>query len=158
MASFAACHRYLWLAWRSWQARRRRTPRRPDAGFSLVEVLVAFSVASLTLAVYFEVLGRSAAASQASADRLTAAAHAQSKLAGLGHLEPLAEGRSQGAFDETFSWELAVSADARLGARHGRAPLRALNAALKVIWKRGRRERTATYTTLRLVAARGVLP
>lgn len=142
---------------RSWC---RRHPRRcrSNAGFSLVEVLVAFSVAALTLAIYFEVLGRAAAAAQVTADRLTAATLAQSKLAELGVVEPLAEGRSRGTFDGLFSWELTVAADANLAARHARAPLRPVNAVLDVTWKRGRAERTVTYSVLRLVPASAAPP
>lgn len=134
---------------------RRPAPRfsgtRPaEAGFSLVETLVAFTVAGLTLAVYFQVLGRAATAAQLSKDRLTAAAYAQSKLASLGAAEPLAEGASRGAFDGDFSWEAAVTRDAALGARHGGASMRPLVIALKVSWKRGRAERAVTYNALRL--------
>lgn len=90
------------------QKARERTSRNRRAGFTLIEVLVAFVVMGLVLAVLyrgfamaFDALGR-----LDSAERRVAVA--ENRLAELGVIIPLAPGRYDGVEAE-HAWEVTVT-------------------------------------------------
>ena len=81
-----------------------------QAGFTLLEVLVAFVVASLLLTVLLRAFA-SGLIGTARVDQLSMAALvAQSRLAEVGVIEPLQPGRYQGVDEgaEDFRWEVEV--------------------------------------------------
>lgn len=86
------------------------TTRQRDAGFTLVEVLVAFATASLGIVVLYSALAgfnRQAA----SADlRERVLAEAQSQLEAVGHSVLLRPGATTGVYPNGTSWRLTVAA------------------------------------------------
>ncbi|SDU36116.1 prepilin-type N-terminal cleavage/methylation domain-containing protein [Halopseudomonas salegens] len=92
-----------------WWPRRQRSSRR-ERGFTLLEVLVAFVVATLLLTVLLRAFS-SGLTGLARVDRLSMAALvAQSRLAEVGVTEPLQPGTYQGSEDTDyeFSWEVDI--------------------------------------------------
>ncbi len=83
--------------------------RRP-AGFTLIEVIVAFALLALALTLLLGSLS-GAARQVGSADKASRATlHAESLLAQLGVVEPLRPGRQQGEFEDgRYTWTLDVS-------------------------------------------------
>ena len=78
-------------------------------GFTLLEVLVAFTVFAVLVGTLFQVMsgalqgvGRSEAYGQA-------ALWAQSKLSAIGIETPIEEGTTSGEFDDEYAWELTLS-------------------------------------------------
>lgn len=134
-------------------ARGTRGSTGQDAGFALIEVLVALVACSLVLTAYLATVGHSARASQTSNERLTAAAFAQSKLDALGPLDKLEVGTSEGAFDSRFRWRLQISEDNAVP--RGAGPFRPLRVALQVYWRNHGREERVDYTTVKLLRASG---
>jgi general secretion pathway protein I len=77
--------------------------RRDDAGFTLLEVLVAFIIAALALGVMFHGTLGGLAATQAAGRYEEALSRAQSRLAALGR-GPLRPGDRQGDDGNGFHW------------------------------------------------------
>ncbi len=78
-------------------------------GFSLLEVLVAFVILSLTLGVLFQVFATGLRNSALSEEYTHAALHAESILAGLGRETPLEEGEQQGEINDRYRWRTRIS-------------------------------------------------
>src|SRR4029453_1870799 len=80
-----------------------------EAGFTLVEVVVAFVMLSLVLAPAFEIFSRGLARAGDLEDYSRALVVAQSKLAAAGVEQTIAEGETQGETeDRRFGWTVSV--------------------------------------------------
>lgn len=108
-----------------------------DAGFTLVEVLVAFVIAALALGVLYRG-GVDGLLSARVAGRMEeAVARAQSRLAGLCHGAKLTDGTQSGDDGGGFSWRASVATAASVAVPRGtaeeaRRPLRATLFAVHV--------------------------
>lgn len=78
-------------------------------GFTLLEILVAFTLLALTFATIMEIIAGSAKNTVKASHNTKIAIMAQSKMDELGLFELLEEGSSNGDFDDTTSWSLDVS-------------------------------------------------
>jgi len=134
----------------------KRTPH-PDlqfsdeSGFALLESVVALIACSLILTLFFQVVGRSVAASQLTSDRLTATSFALSTLDGIGHVVPIAIGTTRGVYGNDFHWvlEIGEASDAGPGrAAHG--SLRLVRIMLSIEWMRDSRRNRLAFKTLGL--------
>lgn len=100
--------------------RRGRRPGRgitaAEAGFTLIETLVAFAVLALILTVLFGGLSRLMTGGHRAEVLREALQLAQARLDGLGVVEPLVPGESSGHFENGFDWRLRVG-DLRRRAR-----------------------------------------
>ena len=84
------------------------TTRSEAGGFTLLEVLIAFVILSLTLATVLGALSTGLRSLGSAEEAELAVLRAQSKLAGVGQLEPLSASRSDGAFTDGASWEVVI--------------------------------------------------
>ncbi len=84
------------------------TTRSEAGGFTLLEVLIAFVILSLTLATVLGALSTGLRSLGSAEEAELAVLRAQSKLAAVGQLEPLSASRSDGAFADGASWEVAI--------------------------------------------------
>ena len=85
----------------------RAQPRRA-AGFSLLEVLVAFTLFSVALGVMMQIFSRGVNGASLADHYAKAAMHAESKLAAMGLEEALKEGTTSGKFDDDYAWQVTV--------------------------------------------------
>ncbi|WP_375056550.1 prepilin-type N-terminal cleavage/methylation domain-containing protein [Zobellella sp. DQSA1] len=85
----------------------RRPPRR-QSGFSLLEVLVAFAVLTVTLGVLLNIFSLAIRTTQAAQEQQKAMLLAESKLTELDAGSRLRPGREQGWFDDNYWWETRV--------------------------------------------------
>ncbi len=83
-------------------------PGRRQRGFTLIEVMAAFAVFALLFGVVLQVLSTSLSNTRRAGDFTQAALWAQTLLDRAGLEEMLEPGRSQGSFDDRFSWVLEV--------------------------------------------------
>ena len=127
---------------------RGRRPRRGTRGFTLMEVLVAFTIFAFSFGAILQIF--SAGAHNAGVSRAYAVAlgHAQSQLERLGIEEPLEAGQSTGVLDDGMAWRLEVTS-------YEEAPsedslLRAFAVRATVTWRGGGRERQVALSSLRL--------
>lgn len=80
-----------------------------QAGFTLVEVVVAFVLLAAVLTTVIEIFSRGLARASEMENEARALVIAQSKLAAAGVEEPLAEGEARGeSEDRTHRWSLTV--------------------------------------------------
>ena len=131
---------------------QRRHIGRRVSGFTLIEIVVAFSILAVGLGIAMQIATGAMRQSRSAADYTEAALYAQSLLDTAGVGERLEEGESSGEFDERFSWSLRVDpfeiqTDSPLDA--GIAPVELYRLELLVRWRRGRGEQEARFVTLR---------
>lgn len=124
---------------------------RRSQGFSLLEVLVAFTITALLLTVLFQTFAGGLRAARLGESYTHAVLLAQSKLAELSAQETLAEGTQEGDFNDAYHWRtqitpyvLADEPDDKL------FPVRPLTTTVEVYWQEGARQRAIALTTLLL--------
>ena len=84
--------------------------RRGQAGYSLIEVIVAFALLALALSLLLGTLSGATRQVRWSGDAGRAALHAQSLLDTVGVGEPLPPGQRNGEFDDgRYRWSLQVA-------------------------------------------------
>lgn len=122
-------------------------------GFSLLEVLVAFSILALSLGVLMRIYSGALNNVGVASEQAEALVVAQSLLAGAGVETPLAEGETAGRHGERFDWRLVVAPveTERQAARAGAGGVRLWEVSARVAWRAspGAVERAVTLTTLR---------
>ncbi len=78
---------------------------RQDKGFTLIEVIVAFAIVSVSLVLIMQLFAGGLRASKTSCDYTTAVVHAKDRMESLSDSP---EGES-GEFDDGFKWQTEVS-------------------------------------------------
>ena len=128
------------------------TSIRPQRGFTLLEVLVAFVVFALVFATTLQILSGSLRNVKRSAEYTQAALWAQSRLDAVGIDPPLESGQYQGEFDHDYSWELEIvpyefNDDSELVLDE--FPIDLFYVELRVNWGQEPRRLQAVFKTLR---------
>ena len=83
--------------------------RRQEAGFTLIEVLVVFTVLTVSLGTLLPSFSTSLSAQQRAAVQAAALLKAGSKLAELGSVVALTPGQEQGSYDDGTAWRVTVT-------------------------------------------------
>jgi general secretion pathway protein I len=120
-------------------------------GFSLIEIIAALLILAIAFAALMQVAGGSISLTNNAADHAQAALWARSMLDSAGVEKKLQAGTSQGKFDDQYHWRMTVQ-PYQLSDAGGNTPMQIFKLDLDVMWG-GRRERTAHFSTLRLVSA-----
>jgi len=81
---------------------------RRQAGFSLLEVLVAFAILAISLGVLLQIFSRAMSTSVVTANYARAVALAEAKLAAVGAEVPLEAGVWSGAPEDDLDWIIAI--------------------------------------------------
>jgi len=82
---------------------------RQKGGFTLIEVLIALLIASLSLAVILQILRVGLRTKQTSQEYQIATLFAETKLASIGSEEKLQPGTIFGTFKDQFRWKVRVT-------------------------------------------------
>lgn len=128
-----------------------RKSRSRQRGFTLMEVLVAFTIFAFSFGAILQVFSSGAHNARVSRAYAAALGHAQSQLERLGIEEPLEPGQTTGVLDDGMSWRLEVTP-------YEEEPdedslLRAYVVTATVTWRDGGREREVALSSLRLRGA-----
>ncbi|MCC7049390.1 MAG: type II secretion system protein [Alphaproteobacteria bacterium] len=118
------------------------------SGFTLVEVLVALAILSVSLGAIVPLFSDIAHRSTRSEAERVSLALAESKLAEAGTTIPIREGTAGGA-DGKFRWALAIRQNVDI-LRENPYGLAAYDVAVTVAWLEGSNERSVSLRTLRL--------
>jgi general secretion pathway protein I len=125
--------------------------RRPhQKGFSLLEVLVAFAILSVSLGVLLQVFATGLRNTTLSEEYTLATLHAESLLAQLGTEIPLNEGIQEGQLDDTYAWRSTVVPYVAEGVDPEMMDILAYQARVEVFWQGTRQTRSVMLETLRL--------
>ena len=118
--------------------------RHQDAGFTLLEVLVAFVIAALALGVLFQGSIGGLRSARISGQYQEALSRARSHLAAVGHGSRLVAGEQQGDDGRGFLWRVRTAPAGRVPMARGdaatvaRGPVATLfNVAVTVSWRDG---------------------
>ena len=132
---------------------------RRQQGFSLLEVLVAFSILALTLGVLLRIFGGGARQAALVEEQAQAVILAESMLASVGADIPLEPGERRAEIDERYRWAMRVSPynfeETPLGVVMSVKPYWV---EMTVEWGEGDELHEFTLETLRLVAETGQPP
>ena len=128
------------------------------AGFSLLEVLVAFTLLALAMGVVMQIFSRGVNGATLADRYAKATMYAESMLSSVGAETELKEGSSDGKFDDDFSWAMAVRAyqdpypkDQAVVDYEKLMPTQLFEVELKVSFMaEDRRERVLNLSTLRM--------
>lgn len=128
-----------------------------QCGFSLLEVLVAFTILALSLGVVMQILSTSLSSATVSGESAKAASLAQSLLAATGIETRLVAGSVSGVHGSSFRWQIDVEpfqapdAQVPLGTPIPPAALEAWQVSVNVatLETQGTPSRTVTLTTLK---------
>ncbi len=147
-----------------------------ERGFTLLEVLVAFAILTLSLGVVMQIFSTGLNNLALGDEYSRATLLAQSRLAALGIEEPLKAGDESGDFGDGYHWHVTVTPydlpqsnegrpDSDLSALAGSfqskrpglrtagtggAPVDAFDVMVEVTWGQGRQERSVALRSLRI--------
>jgi general secretion pathway protein I len=138
-------------------ARHVRGRRGVERGFTLLEVVLAFSILAIGMSIAMQIATTATRQAQQASEHTQAALYAQNVLDAAGLDEPLQPGESRGDFDSGYRWLLRVEefepqteALPLLLPGVG-TPVQLLELELTVEWDRGNQVREAQFRTVRAV-------
>lgn len=86
-----------------------QTPRKTQHGFSLLEILVAFSIMAIAMGMLLSIFSSGLRNASVSEDYTAAVQIAEALMAGVGVEKPLQQGQASGVENEKYRWELTVA-------------------------------------------------
>ena len=120
-----------------------------EAGFTVVEVIVALAILALSLAVLLSVISNGIQYADRAEKLARAGTLAQSLLAKVGTELPIQPGLTAGEFSEGFRWRVRAEPYGDAIDRQ-QWPVAAYTVSVEVLWGEGREERSVALSTLRL--------
>jgi general secretion pathway protein I len=119
-------------------------------GFSLLEVLVAFAILSVSLGVLLQVFATGLRNTTLSEEYTLATLHAESLLALIGTEIPLSEGMQEDQLDATYAWRSTIAPYVEEGLDPDAADIVAYQVRVEVFWQGASQTRFVVLETLRL--------
>ena len=136
--------------------RRRRPHGHRQGGFTLLEIVLAFSIMALGLAIAMQAATHAMRQSRQAAEQTDVALYAQNLLDSVGIDERIEEGETSGEFgDSGYRWRLTimpyeiVDERADLPLTNVASSVELMELDLLVEWERGEQRREARFQTLR---------
>jgi prepilin-type N-terminal cleavage/methylation domain-containing protein len=137
------------------QAPARRSDRDHAAGFTLIEVLVAFAIAAMLLVVLLQLFATGLRGSGRATREIEATLLAESSLEQFGRTEPLLDGMSQRSRVGRYSVQIGAQRRDDLVTPGSLSVLIApYDIDVSVSWLEGQRRRVVTLQTIRLGVGR----
>ena len=125
-----------------------------QSGYSLIEVLVAFSILAMALTVLLKIFSAGLRNVDAASEYARAVSIAEAELAVPGIFEPLQPGITQGEEDGGYYWVRDVSEFRPVNRPdYVDTPVLPYLISVEVTWSAGRGERTVRLDTIRIGAA-----
>ncbi|MBT4836008.1 MAG: type II secretion system protein [Methylococcales bacterium] len=127
-----------------------------EKGFSLLEILVAFAIMSISLGVLLQIFSSGMRTALLSDRYTNATIHAQSKLAVVGAEIPMQQGETEGDIDDIFRWKIIINPyqwwDDDEEDPSESIPFVAFEVISTVSWGKEGKERTVSLKTMRLLS------
>jgi len=121
-------------------------------GFSLLEILIAFSILAFSLGILLNIFSGGLRRTIVSEEYQQAVIIAQSKLAGVGVESELEDAGGQGKVQEKYSWSVQVKPlDVEImGLDEEQVQVSPYQVTVRVKWSAGKNDRQVELTTLKL--------
>ena len=128
--------------------------QRQQSGFTLLEILVAFTLMAMTFGTIMQIISGSAKNAVKASNSTRVAMLAQSKMDELGLFEKLEEGSNSGDFDDNNSWELLIEPydvpyEGSISQEFSTVEI--MDVTLTITSRQGNREKVTEFKTLRAV-------
>ena len=130
------------------------TGKRRDAGFTLLEVIVALAILGIGVTVIMELFSGGLRLGRASQEYTRAMNFASLKMEEIAVRNSVEEGEDEGEFDDTFRWKVGVEKVDILPGDKGtefKPPAELYHVRVSVLWKSGEKERSASLETYKTV-------
>jgi general secretion pathway protein I len=127
--------------------RTRNLARRREAGFTLLEVIVALAILGVAFALAMELLANGVRSAKASDDYTQAVLLARQKIAEISVTSSLKESADQGEFEGGFRWASEIQP---LPQEEDDLPAQLYQVRVRVTWPGRRREKSLDLYTLRM--------
>lgn len=121
-----------------------------QGGFTLLEIMVAFTLMAVSLAVLLQAFGGSVRLIGDAGEVSKAVSLAQSQLAELGQSIDLVEGEQAGDWQQGYRWRMTIEPFEPLQAVSENPLIQLYRVEVTIFWEQGGRERHYQLSTLRL--------
>jgi general secretion pathway protein I len=130
----------------------KNRPEHRQAGFTLIEVIVALAIAALGLGMLMMATGTGLTNATAAGETIEATLRAQSHLAALGTLTPLHPGVQSGDDGGGYFWRVAISQPVShaSAADADETPPALYSILVTITWRSGLASRSVSLRTQRL--------
>jgi general secretion pathway protein I len=121
-------------------------------GFSLLEILVAFSILSIMLGILLNIFSSGVRIAHVTGNYATAVQIAESLMAKVNFEIALQESRQQGIIDDLYQWQVTIEdyiPDVEEWEPESN-PVQLYKVLVNVSWQTGQKERSFVLTSLRL--------
>lgn len=122
---------------------------RQDRGFSLIEVLVAFSIAAVSLGIIFNIYAKGTTAAILGEEYAQAIAIAESRLARLGVTEGIEKAETQGIENDKYQWTLQIDDYTQQTESDFVPPVSLKDVEIEVSWESRGKSRSVKLQTLK---------
>ena len=119
-------------------------------GFTLLEVLVAFTISVFMLGAFLQIFSNGLWQARTTDRYSMALLQAESLLAAVGKTTPLSVGAQEGLTADGFRWRLTLQRYEEGENRFDQTPLVPYQLTLTLTWMDGKQERSLALTSLRL--------
>ncbi len=127
-----------------------RPNRRPDQGFTLIEIVVALAILGIGLTVIIELFSGGLRLGRTSEDYTKAIGYGRMKMEEIISKQTVEEGSDEGDFDKTFRWQVDIRKVDLLPADKDpdlKLPINLFRVKVNILWKLGSRERSTSLET-----------
>ena len=132
--------------------RYNRDPRQiSNRGFTLIEILVAISILSISLVVIFQLFSGGLKSSRLSEQYTRGIFHAKEKMEEILLSTHLEEGEVGGEFDDSFRWKSDIISIEQVEDEESKLPFDTFNIEIDVMWYEGNKEKHFTISTMKVV-------
>jgi general secretion pathway protein I len=129
--------------------------RTTEAGFTLLEIIIALTILSIGLVSAIEVFSNNLRLVLFSKDYTQALLHAREQIEEASLSSSLEEGAETGEFSDGYKWQRTITPYLLDEEEEEPSPAKMFEIRVKVSWSSGNRTRDVELTTLRTVLEKG---
>ena len=122
-----------------------------NRGFTLIEILVAISILSISLVVIFQLFSGGLKSSRLSDQYTRGIFHVREKMEELLLSTEFSEEDAEGDFDDSFRWKSAIVRIEQAEEEESKLPFNTFNITVDVMWDEGDKKKHFAISTMKVV-------